>query len=141
MYSTSHKGYKCLSSDGWLYIYRCLVQCVQNSRFTYPHLFPPSSPISGPTPSSLPLVLIPTISPNPSQSLLNSAPSPPQPETSSHTTIVPQADSTSPPPSRPTNIYLMVIRSKAGIFKARIHPTLLLTHVEPKSVKQALQDP
>lgn len=34
----------------------------------------------------------------------------------------------------------MQTRSKHGIFKPRLNPTLLLTTVEPKNVKQALQD-
>lgn len=34
----------------------------------------------------------------------------------------------------------MQTRSKSGIFKPRLNPTLLLTMVEPTSVKQALQD-
>lgn len=35
----------------------------------------------------------------------------------------------------------MQIRAKSGIVQTRLHPSLFLTHTEPKSVKQALQDP
>ena len=35
----------------------------------------------------------------------------------------------------------MQTRSKSGIHQPRIHPTLLLAHCEPTSVKQALTDP
>ena len=31
--------------------------------------------------------------------------------------------------------------SKFGIFQRRINPTLILTHLEPKSTKQAVVDP
>lgn len=40
----------------------------------------------------------------------------------------------------PPNIHSMQTHSKNGIFKPRLHRTLLLTHVEPKSVKLALKD-
>jgi len=35
----------------------------------------------------------------------------------------------------------MLTRSKKGIVQPRLHPTLLLSHVEPASYKQALADP
>lgn len=35
----------------------------------------------------------------------------------------------------------MQTRSKSGIVKPRFNPTLLLTHLEPKTIKQALADP
>jgi len=35
----------------------------------------------------------------------------------------------------------MITRSKNGIVQPRLHPTLLLSHVEPTSYKQALADP
>jgi len=34
----------------------------------------------------------------------------------------------------------MTTRSKSGIVLPRVNPTLLLTHTEPKTVKQALAD-
>lgn len=41
----------------------------------------------------------------------------------------------------PHNVHPMVTGSKNGIIKPRLHPTLLLTHLESTSVKQALADP
>ena len=35
----------------------------------------------------------------------------------------------------------MQTRSKSGIVQRRINPTLILTHLEPKSTKQAVVDP
>lgn len=34
----------------------------------------------------------------------------------------------------------MQTRSKSGIVQTRVRPSLLLTHVEPRNVKQALKD-
>jgi len=44
-------------------------------------------------------------------------------------------------PSIRQNTHPMQTRSKSGIVQHRIHPTLLLAHMEPKSTKQALADP
>ncbi|RZB76459.1 Retrovirus-related Pol polyprotein from transposon RE1 [Glycine soja] len=41
----------------------------------------------------------------------------------------------------PPNIHPMTTRSKNGILKPRLQPTLLLTHVVPKTVKTTLKDP
>lgn len=41
----------------------------------------------------------------------------------------------------PQNSHPMQTRAKSGIVQIRLHPSLFLTHTEPKSVKQALQDP
>jgi hypothetical protein len=41
----------------------------------------------------------------------------------------------------PHNTHTMRTRGKLGIVKPRLHPTLLLTHVEPTSHKIAIQDP
>ena len=48
------------------------------------------------------------------------------------------ADSVVVPSSRPPNTHP---RSKSGIHLPRVNPSLLLTHSEPKNVKQALTDP
>ena len=42
---------------------------------------------------------------------------------------------------RPTNTHPMCTRAKSGIVKPRVNPTLLLTHLEPKSTKATLNDP
>jgi len=49
----------------------------------------------------------------------------------------------SAPPHRihPNNTHTMATRGKHGIVQKRLHPTLLLTHVEPTSYKQAMQSP
>ena len=39
----------------------------------------------------------------------------------------------------PINTHPMQTRSKSGIHNARLHPSLFLTHSEPKSVKQTLE--
>ncbi|GAU33749.1 hypothetical protein TSUD_52820 [Trifolium subterraneum] len=41
----------------------------------------------------------------------------------------------------PQNTHSMSTRGKLGIVQPRLHPTLLLTHVEPTSYKQAMQHP
>lgn len=40
----------------------------------------------------------------------------------------------------PNNTHSMQTRAKSGIVQPRLHPTLLLTHLELKIVKQALAD-
>lgn len=65
--------------------------------------------------------------------------------TPSTTTLPPNSTISPPPPSnnptistRPPNNHPMQTRSKSQITCPRIQPWLLLTHIEPKSVKQAL---
>ena len=49
---------------------------------------------------------------------------------------------TLPNPSiHPNNVHSMQTRAKSGITKPKLHPTLLLTHMEPRSVGQALSSP
>lgn len=60
-YSSSHKGYKCLASNGRLYISKDVI--FNESNFPFPHLFPtelPTSPQN--TTVSSPFPLLPTIS-------------------------------------------------------------------------------
>lgn len=45
------------------------------------------------------------------------------------------------PSIHPHNTHPMQTRAKSGITKPKIHPTLLLTHMEPTSVGQALSSP
>ena len=42
------------------------------------------------------------------------------------------------PTSLPINTHPMQTRSKSGIHNPKLHPSLFLTHSEPKTVKQAL---
>jgi hypothetical protein len=95
-----------------------------------------------PTFSSTPMsVLNPTpitvLSPSPSQ---NSSL-----ESSAATIDSHSASLVSPPPVphriHPNNTHSMRTRGKLGIVQPRLHPTLLLTHVEPTSYKTALKDP
>ena len=44
-------------------------------------------------------------------------------------------------PSRPPNVHPMQTRSTSGFHNPRIHPSLFLTHCEPRGVKQAMADP
>nr|KYP52268.1 Retrovirus-related Pol polyprotein from transposon TNT 1-94 [Cajanus cajan] len=133
-YSTSHKGYKCLASSGRTFISKDVIFC--ESCFPYPSLFPPSTPSSPPSSIFVPLVIT-----NPQASVTSTSPSPPLPPIS--------PASSTPSPSSSTslsthvevpafNLYPMTTRAKAGIVKPQLQPTLLLTHFEPKSTKQAL---
>ncbi|MCH82453.1 retrovirus-related Pol polyprotein from transposon TNT 1-94, partial [Trifolium medium] len=104
------------------------------------HISPPSpvnpsnpgdtSLTNGPVLNPTPITIVPP-SPPPSQSL--------SPQSSS------DISSNSPPiiPHRihPQNTHSMSTRGKNGIVQHRLHPTLLLTHVEPTSYKQALNVP
>ena len=91
--------------------------------------------------SSTPMnVLNPTpitvLSPSPSQN---------SPSESSATTIEshPASHVSTPPVPHiihPNNTHSMRTRGKLGIVQPRLHPTLLLTHVEPTSYKTALKD-
>ena len=42
---------------------------------------------------------------------------------------------------RPPNVHPMQTRSKSGFHNPRIHPSLFLTHCEPRGVKQEMADP
>jgi len=41
----------------------------------------------------------------------------------------------------PNNTHYMATRGKYGIVQKRIQPTLLLTHIEPTSYKEAIKNP
>jgi len=108
------------------------------------HNSPPQSPTHqtlSPTNSSTPpLVFNPTpitiLSPSPQTSPSQSSTPPSHNSTASSSTPV------SPPsPHRihPANTHNMATRGKKGIVQPRLHPTLLLTHIEPTSYKQAMK--
>lgn len=67
-----------------------------------------------------------------------------QPESSLSSTGSSSSSDSPPPPNplvNPLNHHPMQTRSKSGIVQSKIQPTLLLTHMEPYNVKQALADP
>nr|KYP34572.1 Retrovirus-related Pol polyprotein from transposon TNT 1-94 [Cajanus cajan] len=142
-YSTSHKGYKCLAPSGRIFISKDVIFC--ENHFPYPSMFPPSTPSSSSSPIFVPLVIT-----NPQAPVTSTSPSPPSPPIStdssssrpSHTSPRPSPSSSNSLPTRveapPVNLHPMTTRAKAGIAKPRLQPTLLLTHFEPKSTKQAL---
>lgn len=190
-YSPNHKGYKCLSPEGRVYISKDVLFNEYKFPFSVQHQ---EQPLTSPSTTSSPLLSIPTCSaePLPVSSLLNipahssplhsdtaatpqsshtgevfTAPhphdSPPLNSTSDNFSQQPTSStvpdqqisgndtgdsdadngdlSNSPSPSPPRPSHPMQTRSKSGIVKPRVFPSLLLTHVEPTSVKQALAQP
>ena len=158
-YSTAHKGYKCLASNGRLYISKDVV--FNELRFPYHELFSAttqSSHSSHSVSAHIPLVPSSSIDPHPPP------PSPPiisvdqSPSSSLAPVLSPQitvndiqgssstsvqSSSMSPPilsPPPPLNIHPMITRSKSAA-AAPHSVSVLLTHVEPKSYKQALTIP
>ena len=171
-YSSSHKGYKCLSLFGRIYVSKDVL--FNELRFPYFDLFPSSSNsiksldsyfslnpnLSPPfvvcvpqssqlSPSHSPFAPLAPPIPihSPTTSLLVSHPSTSSestsihPQTSESTTLsAPSFDSVSAPNSILVNTHPMQTRSKSGIHNPRLHPSLFLTHSEPKTVKQALKN-
>src|ERR1044072_4884628 len=182
-YSTSHKGYKCLSQEGKLIISKDVI--FDETTFPYSTLFLPKSDTNPSSPSPV-LAFIPTpttshIPPNAPQVTTNILPnsSNNSGHDSSHVSIshndssaglsgaepLMSAASSSPDPSSPINplvssssvsqgllsnpttenqiqnTHPMITRSKNGIVKPRITPTVLLTHSEPATAKPALAQP
>ena len=175
-YSLSHKGYKCLSSSGRIYISKDVF--FNELRFPYTDLFPSSSnstkkfdsyfilspnlspsfvasipqtsqasPVNS---SSIPLAP-PGFSPLPADSPITtiyvpcpstySAPIPIQPQNSESTNLTSSSSEfVSILNSILVNTHPMQTRSKSGIHNPRLHPSLFLTHSEPKTVKQALEN-
>jgi len=151
-YSSSHKGYKCLSPSGRIFVSKDVL--FNETRFPYLTLFTttahdPLNPVKDVSLSSLPLHTLPTSLPQPvptpvsssSQSLSPSSPSDTVPTSATQQSASPQSVSISSPPPPPVNTHPMKTRSKSGIVLPRVHPALLLTHSEPKNVKQALANP
>ncbi|KAI5414988.1 hypothetical protein KIW84_040439 [Lathyrus oleraceus] len=185
-YSSVHKGNKCLSADGHIYISKDVQ--FHEVRFPYPELFPSSStPVTSTTsaswfPSASPPIptfnipplqhVSPTASSQPSSSIAEShiaenppssiptqpispivsnAGSPSSPMHHSAFSDLAEANTISPssnspdtasslnyvpiPPIHPLNIHPMLTRAKNGIIQPRVNPTLLLTHMEPTSIK------
>nr|KYP51497.1 Retrovirus-related Pol polyprotein from transposon TNT 1-94 [Cajanus cajan] len=149
-YSPSHKGYKCLSRSGRIYISKDVI--FNEGRFPYNDLFITTTQASIPATS---VSILPSLvcSHNPSSSTLIS-PAITASSGSSESNFLPSStpvniSTTSPtassssnsPPAPPRNDHPMITRSKNGIIQPRINATLLLSNVEPKTVKSALTDP
>jgi len=165
-YSSSHKGYKCLSSSGKIYISKDVI--FNEHRFSYCDIFqqqpipvsslsqyftlnPDLSPLS-PTPLTPPTSVLAagssqqspvsshTNTPSNSNTDLFVSPTvsqPTPPSPSSPESSAPESSA----PAEPINNHPMQTRSKSGIHCPRIRPSLLLAHTEPKGIKQALSDP
>ncbi|KAK2354410.1 putative mitochondrial protein [Trifolium repens] len=188
-YSPSHKGYRCLSSSGRLYISKDVL--FNESRFPYNDLFSLSTGSSSkPTDSAVTLSMlplpehVPPISlpagtgtmPDPTTSVqspspLSATPVPSTPHSVTNQPLSPLPSTagsllcplvhdsvptpsslhtppacTIPPKAIPlsvplTNAHSMTTRAKTGFVQPRLEPRLLLTHSEPRNVKQALLDP
>nr|KYP42260.1 Retrovirus-related Pol polyprotein from transposon TNT 1-94 [Cajanus cajan] len=123
-YSSSHKGYKCLDTNGLLFISKDVI--FNEQRFPYQHLIPSTTSVSNSS-TNFPLGVLSSndvASTSTSNSSSSSSP------LSAHTL----------PPST-SNVHPMQTRSKSGIVRPKLHPTLLLTTTEPTSLKQALSSP
>ncbi|PNY02744.1 retrovirus-related Pol polyprotein from transposon TNT 1-94, partial [Trifolium pratense] len=137
--STTHKGYKCLSPSGRIFISKDVL--FNESRFPYESLFSISNKALSPPIQDVPISTLP-IGPQ----ITNTNPDNSHTSTfHSNTTTSDTAHNTTPSSpiqfSKPTNTHPMQTRAKSGITLPKINPTLLLTHTEPRTVKQALQDP
>ncbi|MCH79360.1 retrovirus-related Pol polyprotein from transposon TNT 1-94 [Trifolium medium] len=181
-YSSTYKGYKCLSPDGHIYVSKDVL--FNEQKFPYHQLFPSSHtttppPISSTSLSQVPLHL-PTqvLDPVPITIVPNTTISEPSSSASSTPSSPHNHDPTTPQPSSPPNSEnsysnssnIQMSNASQHIFsplssgstpessheqittpqpsqnhtmitrsKARANPTLLLTHFEPTTAKQALQ--
>jgi len=126
-YSKFHKGY--LFKSGRICISKDVI--FNEIKFLYADMFTQSS--SAPEPISKQYFdLNPNFFFSPAQSLIT----PPQ-STHSVSTVV-SIESESLP--GPINTHSMQTRSKSGIIRQRIHPSLLLTNIEPCNASQALKN-
>lgn len=159
-----HKGYKCLSPSGKLIVSKDVI--FNENRFPIPDLFPSSNSKPKPLPHTITLspLPIPTAATTPETSQTTTAATIPEttqipdpilsPNSSQDTSVSPstqaptivttapagnQTAATSTNPS--TNTHHMQTRSKTGIHLPRLHPSVFLTTIEPKTTKQALKDP
>ncbi|KAI5437260.1 hypothetical protein KIW84_023397 [Lathyrus oleraceus] len=103
----------------------------------------PTAPPSTTTTAANSNVSTPVASPQPSSPSLNAIFSDlAEASTISPSSLPPSNSSASPASISPIlhlqNVHSMQTRAKRGIVKPRLNPTLLLTHMEPTSIKQAL---
>nr|KYP41981.1 Retrovirus-related Pol polyprotein from transposon TNT 1-94 [Cajanus cajan] len=161
-YSSSHKGYKCLSPTGRIFISKDVV--FNEYRFPYYDLFPNNiNPLlhsidtsQHVTSASIPILKtlspqiivhnsnVPVVTTNPSHdsstdSSLNSSCIT---NLSNNTNFfVPPLNTESSLPITSQNVHPMKTGSKSGISKPKLHYSIFLIEYEPKSVRQALKDP
>lgn len=161
-YASNYKGFKCLASNGRIYISKDVV--FNEARFPYPQLFPAvisssaSSPSPPPTifPNGLMQHILPKPVPLTSASSINSSPITTiatdstsislQPDTSpisqtSPTISKPPSPKPVPHVINPQSTHAMTTRGKNGIVKPKQYPSVLLMELEPSSYKIALKDP
>ena len=156
-YSSQHKGYKCLSKNGKMYISRNVV--FDESFFPYlTHFASVSSPSPSPPPSIPCIPLIPKYIPSSTVTHIDHSPadshsatilslstahesnhdrSPAAAETAPHVTPPSPQDQAPRPKPAPVPQHAMTTRAKAGIFKPKVYTASLL----PSSAKKALLDP
>lgn len=105
----------------------------------------PPSPLHTPTDISSPHTPIPSTSSSPGLILSDIAEcstiSPSSSPAESYVNPVPLPFNPSQPFIHPLNTHIMQTRAKSGVTQPRLNPTLLLTHMEPSSVSQALAVP
>jgi histone deacetylase 1/2 len=162
-YSSNHKGCKCLSKSGRIYVSKDVL--FNEDSFPYNALFCSTKPISPSSAIIPPIFLKPTslpassttdhVEPLPTRISPDSVPLPSaypsttvaasqdrEPSASSSLpATIPSQTSDTLPSVGPSNVHPMVTRSKNGIIKPRVNPTLLLTYSEPKNIKAALAHP
>jgi histone deacetylase 1/2 len=146
-YSNTHKGYKCLSPTGKIYISKDVL--FNETSFPYPTLFSDSDNTLPSTTQDIPLSNLPinthniqqNITPSPAPINIETNVSPTSIISITETNTTKNLPTSSSTQIRPVNSHSMQTRSKNGITLPRLNPKLLLTHTEPKTAKQALADP
>jgi hypothetical protein len=153
-YSSSHKGGRIFISKDVLFNEYRFPYCDLFTDKPYDHL----TPVKDVSLSSLPIhnSIVSLSKPfpthkSPSPPSNTSATSPIPTVSAPNTESVSSADSSQqlvssksvsvPTPTPPINTHPMTTRSKSSIVLPRVNPTLMLTHTEPKTVRQALADP
>lgn len=155
-YSSSHKGYKCLASNGRLYISKDVLFNESHFHFQHRQTNANSNPPPMPSPShSIPLAILPPDSqpqPEPLTPHTTTPTTPFIPSLSLHTsfnsnshnslrstsspTIDPDSSpSTSRSPPPPTNIHPMHTQFEIGCLKPPVYPTISLTTSEPVNIQ------
>jgi histone deacetylase 1/2 len=167
-YSNTHKGYKCLSPNGRIFVSKDVL--FNEARFPYPLLFPNTNRNSTSPIPNVPISTLPTGNPNLHQipatttttltDLTNNtiqntitteaSPTPPDLTHSSEnitsnnsntdSSAINNSPTNLPTLTRAENTHPMKTRAKSGIVLPRQNPKLLLSHTEPKTVRQALID-
>jgi histone deacetylase 1/2 len=146
-YSNTHKGYKCLSPTGKIFVSKDVL--FNETSFPYPSLFSETNTnLPSPT-QDIPLSNLPIDSHN-LQQVTTQDPEPndieiaihPIPVNTQNNSVITNKSPVSKSNQTSTiNNHPMQTRSKNSILLPKQNPKLLLTHTEPKTAKQALADP